>query len=191
MNQPLNPTTIIRNELNNSAVVLHTIEENPKRVDAIRAAFDLITRTLVRGGKLLACGNGGSAADASHLAAELVVRFRRNRVPYPCLALTTDPSVVTAAANDLGYEQVFARQVEAFGLPSDVLVAFTTSGTSANVLAALKRANARGLRTVVFTGDRPAPVAADHQILVPSTSTARIQEVHGVLIHALCEVLGG
>jgi D-sedoheptulose 7-phosphate isomerase len=151
---------------------------------AIRAAFD-------SGGKLLVFGNGGSAADAQHLAAELVGRFQRERPAMPVLALTTDASVLTSVANDYGYERVFARQVEALGRPGDVAMGITTSGGSPNVLAALEVAHARGLQTIALTGrdGGRAGTMADVHINVPSPSAARAQEVHRTIIHALCELL--
>jgi D-sedoheptulose 7-phosphate isomerase len=149
-------------------------------VDAIRA-----------GGKLLVCGNGGSAADSQHIAAELGVRYLRDRKPIPAIALTVDTSVLTAAANDVGFEQVFARQVEALGRAGDVLLAISTSGLSPNVLRAVEKARELGLVTVGLTGDAGGELAGlvDHCIAVPSRRTPRIQEAHLVIEHLLCEAL--
>jgi len=143
------------------------------------------------GGKILVFGNGGSAADAQHLVGELVVRFRRDRAALPAFALTTDPSVITAMANDLGYERVFSRQIEAHGRPGDVAIGISTSGRSANVVAALEVARARGLLTVGLTGNGGGRVAAlaDELVDVPHSDTARIQEVHGMVVHMLCEII--
>jgi D-sedoheptulose 7-phosphate isomerase len=151
----------------------------------------LIAARLRAGGKVLAFGNGGSAADAQHFAAELVGRYLRERAAWPALALTTDPSVITAVANDLGYENVFRRQVDAHGRKGDVAVGITTSGKSPNVLAALRLARDRGLVTVALTGEGGGEAAAlvDHLIDVPHRETARIQEVHGMVIHVLCQIV--
>lgn len=150
-----------------------------------------IAARLRAGGKVLAFGNGGSAADAQHFAAELVGRYLRERAAWPAIALTTDPSVITAVANDLGYENVFRRQVDAHGRKGDVAVGITTSGKSPNVLAALRLARDRGLVTVALTGGGGGEAAAlvDHLIDVPHRETARIQEVHGMVIHVLCQVV--
>jgi D-sedoheptulose 7-phosphate isomerase len=148
-----------------------------------------LVTSLRAGGKLLVFGNGGSAADAQHLAGELVGRFRHDRRALPALALTTDTTILTAVGNDLGFEQVFARQVEAHGRPGDIALGISTSGRSPNVLAALRLARERQLVTVGFTGAGGGAVAAlvDHLIAVPDTDTARIQEVHGMVVHILCE----
>jgi D-sedoheptulose 7-phosphate isomerase len=150
-----------------------------------------IAACLRAGGKLLAFGNGGSAADAQHLAAELVGRYRRDRAALAALALTTDPSVLTAVANDMGYEAVFRRQVEAHGRPGDVAVAISTSGRSPNVLEALRAARSRGLLTVGLTGGGGGsmPGLVDYLLDVPHTETARIQEVHAMIVHILCEIV--
>lgn len=143
---------------------------------------------LTAGGRLLACGNGGSAADAQHLTAELVGRYRDDRVPLSALALTAETSSVTAIANDYGYEEVFARQVAAHGRPGDVLVAISTSGSSPNVVAAAETGRSGGLTVWALTGPRPNPLAdaADDTIAVAAPVTATVQEVHSVLIHTLC-----
>jgi len=143
------------------------------------------------GGRILACGNGGSAADAQHFAAELVGRFERERAALSAIALTTDTSIVTAVANDYDFVRVFARQVDALGRPGDVLLGISTSGGSANVLAALAAAKAGGLTTVALTGRDGGAVgaAADIHVNVPAASTARVQEVHRTLLHALCALI--
>jgi D-sedoheptulose 7-phosphate isomerase len=150
-----------------------------------------VAERLRDGGRILVFGNGGSAADAQHLVGELVVRFRRDRVALPALALTTDASVVTAMANDIGFEQVFSRQIEAHGRAGDVAIGISTSGESANVVAALDVARRRGLLTVGLTGRGGGRVAAlvDELIDVPHDDTARIQEVHGMVVHILCEII--
>jgi len=145
--------------------------------------------TLAAGRTIFFVGNGGSAAEAQHLATELVVRFVRDRGALPALALTTDGSLLTAAGNDYGFEQVFARQIEALGRRGDLLVAMTTSGRSPNILAAVRTARARGLRVAVMTGEGGKTLArrADAAVVVPSRDTARIQEVHLLVGHICCE----
>ena len=157
----------------------------------IAEAASLMVEVLASGGKLLICGNGGSAADAQHMACELVVRFQREGRALPALALTTDSSVLTARANDHSFEDVFSRQVEALGRPGDLLLAISTSGGSPNVLAAAERAGASGLRVVGLTGRGGGDLAGhcDVCIEVPSESTPRIQEVHIAIIHALCAII--
>lgn len=156
--------------------------------DAVAAAVQACADTLRTGGKILLCGNGGSAADTQHIAAELVGRFVGERRALAAIALTTDSSALTAIANDYGYDHVFARQVAGLGRPGDLLVGISTSGTSPNVLAAMREARTMGLRTVALAGKDGGPLAveADHAIVVPSTVTARIQEAHILIGHALC-----
>ena len=154
-------------------------------------AAHLIARALLRGGKLLIFGNGGSAADAQHMAAEFVGRFGAVRPALPAIALTTDSSTVTALANDYGFDRVFARQVEALGKAGDVALAISTSGASANVLEAVRTAHGRGLSTVGLTAAAGDPLieAVDVAIVVPATETARIQESHVIVEHVLCETV--
>jgi len=154
-------------------------------------AADVIDQCLRAGNKLLVCGNGGSAADASHFATELVVRFAKERRALPAICLTSDSGILTAAGNDYGFDEIFARQVAAFSVPGDVLICLTTSGTSRNVIRALEEAKARKLRTIAFLGrDGGSSIdIADIDLLVKSDSTARIQEAHEVLLHVLCEVI--
>ncbi|MAL79240.1 MAG: phosphoheptose isomerase [Sneathiella sp.] len=143
------------------------------------------------GNKIMFFGNGGSAADAQHLAAELVIRFVDNRKPIAALALNTDTSALTAGANDLGYDEIFARQIDALGKSGDVAVGITTSGTSPNVVKALEMARRKGLVTTAFTGRDGGrmPELADVALIVPATSTRRIQEMHITLGHMLCGAL--
>jgi len=159
--------------------------------EPVLAAAELILGTLGRGGKVLAFGNGGSAADAQHFAAELVGRYRAERRGLAAVALTADTSAITAIANDYGYERVFARQIEALGRLGDVALGITTSGTSPNVVAGLEAALERGIATVALTGGDGGRVAAlaHAPIVVPGTVTARIQEVHRTLLHAICELI--
>jgi D-sedoheptulose 7-phosphate isomerase len=161
---------------------------------ALAAAGARLAETLAHGHKILLCGNGGSAADAQHFAAELLNRFERERDPLPAIALTTDSSTLTSIANDYAYEQVFAKQVQALGQGGDALIAISTSGQSANVNAAVKVAQARGLVTVALTGRDGGALArllgaTDIELRVPSRTTARIQEMHILLLHALCAVI--
>ncbi|WP_321841001.1 phosphoheptose isomerase [Paraburkholderia bannensis] len=158
----------------------------------IAAAVDTMFAALANGNKILTCGNGGSAADAQHFAAELIGRFERDRPGLPALALTTDASVLTAVSNDYAYDQVFARQVRALGQPGDVLLAITTSGNSANVLAAIAEAHEREMIVIALTGKgggmvNGALADTDIHLSVPSDRTARVQEVHLLTIHCLCD----
>src|SRR6266446_5790531 len=154
-------------------------------------AADLIEQCLRAGNKLLVCGNGGSASDAAHFATELVVRFTRDRRAYPAICLASDGGLLTAAGNDYGFDEIFARQVAAFGLPGDVLICLTTSGKSRNIERALQEAKARNLKTIAFLGrDGGSTIGmADIDLLVCSDSTARIQEAHQLLLHVLCETI--
>jgi D-sedoheptulose 7-phosphate isomerase len=158
---------------------------------ALFAAADALRTALRAGRKVLVCGNGGSAADSQHFAAELLGRFARERRAWPALALTTDTSALTAIGNDSGFDRVFARQVEAHGQPGDVLVAISTSGGSPNVLAAVETARARGLATIGLTGHDGGALghAVDVHLNVPSQSTARTQEVHITVLHVLCDIV--
>jgi D-sedoheptulose 7-phosphate isomerase len=163
-----------------------------KTEGALAAAFAGLVGACVKsirgGGKLMFFGNGGSAADAQHLATELTVRYKANRAAIAAIALTTDTSALTAAGNDLGFERVFARQIEALGKPGDVVIAISTSGKSANVIAALRQAKAMTLVTAAFGGKGGGAMAglADHLLVVPSDTTARIQEMHITLGQMLC-----
>ena len=154
-----------------------------------QAALSMLAECIRHGGKILICGNGGSASDAAHFAAELVVRYATDRRAIPAIALGSACAVITAAANDLGYGTTFAREGEAYGRPGDVLVAISTSGKSVNVVNALHAARMQGLLTLSLSGARGNVAAPDVDICVPSTTTARIQEGHGLVIHLLCEAL--
>ena len=158
----------------------------------ICAAIAVMCESLRAGGKVLACGNGGSAGDAQHFAAELVGRFERERPGLAAVALTTDTSILTAVANDYDYTKIFSKQVEAIGRPGDVLYAISTSGNSANVMAAIEVAHARGIRVVAMTGKDGGRIAKllrpdDIELRVPAERTARIQEVHLLALHCLCD----
>lgn len=188
----MNPGDVIRSHFDSS------IETKRAACDQlatdIPAAADLMTDCLLNDGKILACGNGGSAGDAMHIAAELVNRFEMERPGLPAMALTADTPTVTAIANDYSYDEVFSRQVHALGRPGDVLVAISTSGTSTNVVAAAGAARERDLRIIALSG-RPgrrlggALGPEDVELAVPSDSTARVQEVHLLIIHCLCDLI--
>lgn len=153
----------------------------------------LIVHTAGAGGKVMTCGNGGSAADAQHLAAELVGRFEGTRMSLPCIALCVDPAVTTSVANDYGYENVFAQQLTALGRPGDLLICFSTSGSSANVLSAAREARRLGVQVVGFAGlsseARGLGELADVLVCCASCATPRIQEAHGFAVHAVCELV--
>lgn len=154
-------------------------------------ALDLCEAAIRGGGKILFFGNGGSAADAQHLATELTIRYRRDRAPIAAIALTTDSSALTAAGNDMGFDQIFARQIAALGRAGDVAIGISTSGRSPNVLAALKTARGAGIATIGFTGRSGGEMAGlcDCLLRVPSETTARIQEMHITLGQMLCGAL--
>jgi D-sedoheptulose 7-phosphate isomerase len=151
----------------------------------------ILERGLRRGGKLLLFGNGGSAADAQHIAAELIVRYHTNRAAISAMALTTDPSAVTACANDIGFDAIFERQIAGLGRVNDIAFGISTSGKSANVLRGLRQARVMGLQTVGLTGGEGGDMrgSCDALIVVPSTVTARIQEMHITIGHMLCKAL--
>jgi D-sedoheptulose 7-phosphate isomerase len=158
---------------------LHRISE------AVAHAAELLTEAILAGNKLLLCGNGGSAADAQHFAAEIVGRFQKERPAYPAMALTTDASVMTALSNDYAYDVVFARQTAAFGRPGDVLLGISTSGQSENVLKAMGTARELGMKRIGLLGGTGGPIAeaVDVAVVVPCRLTARIQEAHGFILH--------
>jgi D-sedoheptulose 7-phosphate isomerase len=162
-----------------------------ERVDATVVAAEAITRSLAAGGQLLAFGNGGSAADAQHLVAELVGRFETDRRPFSAVALTADSSVLTTIGNDYGYEQIFARQIAGLGRRGDVAFGISTSGRSRNVELALDAARGRGMVTIALTGRDGGPIGAnaDIHLNVAESSTARTQEVHRTILHAVCAIV--
>ena len=168
-----------------------TLESLKKLERQVAKAAELIQECLRAGRKILACGNGGSAADASHFATELVVRFAKDRRAQPAICLASDGGLLTAAANDYGFNEIFARQVAAFGRPGDALICLTTSGKSKNIVRALVEAKARKLKTIALLGrDGGSTIGmADVDLLVRSNSTARIQEAHQLLLHILCEII--
>ncbi|HUX35013.1 MAG TPA: SIS domain-containing protein [Gemmatimonadaceae bacterium] len=155
------------------------------------AALQLVRDTVARGGTLFFCGNGGSAADAQHMATEYVVRYMRNRRAYPAVALTTDTSLLTAAGNDLGFDQIFARQVEALARPGDLLVIHSTSGASPNVLRAAEAARAAGVQVLAFSARDGGALRAlaDHAVVIPTERTDRAQELHLCIEHIICDLV--
>jgi phosphoheptose isomerase len=158
--------------------------------DLIRAV-EMVRDCLAAGGKLLVCGNGGSASDSSHIATEFTCRLKDDRRPFPAIALTTDGALLTAISNDYGFQEIFARQVQAFAKPGDVLVALSTSGKSRNVLSAIEEARRHEMKTIALLGKGGGFTAgaADIDLIVGSDSTARIQEAHKFLLHVLCELV--
>ncbi len=170
----------------------NTAERTASQLEAqIDEALSMVRATVARGGTLLFCGNGGSAADAQHLATEYVVRYMRNRRPYPAIALTTDSSLLTAAGNDFGFDQIFARQVEAIGKAGDLLIIHSTSGNSPNVLLAAAAARAKGIPVLALSAKDGGALReqADLCLVVPTDRTDRAQEIHLCIQHAICDAI--
>ena len=186
MSSPVNPSLVIQQAIADHAAVIQALPAQQPLLEKIAVEM---TRAVLAGNKVLWCGNGGSAADSQHLAAELVGRFRRERRSLSSIALTTDTSLLTAVANDYGYESVFSRQVEALCRAGDVVVGISTSGNSRNICAALETARSMGGFTVAFTGASGGLIAtiADAVLRIPSEDTARIQEAHILCGHILCD----
>ena len=180
----------IRRQFNDSAQL--KLKAHEVLAEPIAHAIEIMVKTLLANGKILACGNGGSAADAQHFSAELLNRFERERPPLAAISLTTDTSTLTSIANDYDYDQVFSKQVSALGQPGDVLFAISTSGNSKNVKRALATAHEREMRVVALTGRGGGEIGKllapeDVHICVPHSQTARIQEVHLLTLHCLCD----
>jgi D-sedoheptulose 7-phosphate isomerase len=178
------------------STALHELAATAERVATeleadMDRALEMVQATVTAGGTLFFCGNGGSAADAQHMATEYVVRYMRNRRAYPALALTTDTSLLTAAGNDIGFENVFARQVEALARPGDLLIIHSTSGNSPNVLRAAEAARAQGVKVLAFSARDGGALRAlaDHNIVIPTTRTDRAQELHLCIEHIICDVV--
>jgi D-sedoheptulose 7-phosphate isomerase len=174
-----------------SLTALERVVKDAGLLAAARKIAEVIVGTLRAGNKLLIIGNGGSAADAQHIAAEIVGRYRHDRPAYAAIALTTDTSALTAIANDYGFEQVFARQIAALGKRGDALLALSTSGRSPNILAALTAARERGIVTIGMTGSKGEKLGAlcDHLLIAPSDDTPVIQQIHLALGHGICEAI--
>lgn len=188
----MNIINLIQAQINASInTKLAVLEQLPA---TIAAAGELLAVCLHQGNKILCCGNGGSAADAQHFSAELLGRYVKDRPGLPAIALNTDTSTVTAIANDYGYQQVFARQIQALGQPGDVLLAITTSGNSENINLAITEAKKQGMGVIALTGKGGGKLTAylqpqDIHICVPDNVTSRIQEAHIMILHCLCEVI--
>lgn len=162
--------------------------------EKIAKAGQLMVKTMLNGGKILTCGNGGSAGDAQHFSSEMLNRYERDRPPLPAIALTTDTPTITAIGNDYDFTQIFSKQVKALGQSGDILLAFSTSGNSKNVIEAMRAALAKDMLVITCTGKDGGEMAGlisenDVEIRVPSNSTARIQEVHLLVIHSLCDLI--
>jgi D-sedoheptulose 7-phosphate isomerase len=183
------PKDLIGAHLSRSLAALERAANDAPLLDSARHIAAAIVAALRAGNRLLIVGNGGSAADAQHIAAEIVGRYKQDRPGYAAIALTTDSSALTAIANDYGFEQVFARQVEALGRRGDVLLALSTSGRSPNIVAALGAARQRGLVTVGFTGSKGEPLRAlcDHLLVAPSEETGIVQQIHLAVAHGICD----
>jgi D-sedoheptulose 7-phosphate isomerase len=189
---PMDPADRIRTHFTDSAQL--KLAAADALAPAIARAAGVLTECLLADGKILACGNGGSAADAQHFAAEMVGRFERERPELPAISLATDTSILTAVANDYSFDQVFAKQVRALGARGDALLAISTSGNSANVIAAIEAARDREMRVVALTGKGGGRIGGmlaegDVHLCVPHDKTARIQEVHLLMIHCLCDAI--
>ncbi len=176
----------LRDYLKRSAKVIQSLADLE---DAIAQAGDALTNSLENGGKLMACGNGGSANDASHLVTEFIIRYKNDRVPFAGITLNDSGGTLTAGSNDYGYDDVFARQIWGLGKKEDVLVVFTTSGNSQSIINAVNMAKEQGLTTIALLGKGGGKMKglADIQIIIDSNITAHIQEAHGVIVHLLCE----
>ena len=179
----------VRAHLERSLAALGRAAQDALLLGAARAIASVIIAALRSGNKLLIIGNGGSAADAQHIAAEIVGRYKQDRPAYAAIALTTDTSALTAIANDYGFEQVFARQVEGLGRRGDVLLALSTSGRSPNILAGLRTAREHGLVTIGFTGSKGEALRAhcDHLLVAPSDDTPVVQQIHLTMAHGICD----
>ena len=181
---------IIEAELNSHKLILEqTVQQSAQLISDLA---ECMIECFQRGNKIMLCGNGGSAADAQHVAAEFINRFRFDRGPLPAIALTTDSSILTCIGNDSAFENIFSRQVEAFARSGDVLVGISTSGGSANVLKALDAAKACGAVTIGFTGEKGKEIMearCDYCLIIPSTETARIQECHEFVWHVICGIV--
>ncbi len=184
----LDLNAFIRKEIESSVQTKMKLMENAEIMKTVARVTEVCIHAFKNGGKVLFAGNGGSAADAQHLAAEFVSRFYFDRPGLPSISLSSDPSVVTAIGNDYGYENLFARQVQAHGKPGDVLIAISTSGKSPNVLKGIATAKAMGLITVAMTSEKGSDMASvcDYAIQAPSSSTPKIQECHIAIGHAIC-----
>ena len=157
--------------------------------DVILKASDIINKAFESGNKLLLCGNGGSAADCNHIAAEFISRFQKERVSLPAISLSANNSIITAIANDYSFDDVFSRQIEGLGKKNDVLIAISTSGKSKNVLAAIKQAKKQGLKVIFLTGENKSNLDIELEINAPSAVTVQVQQMHIAIYHKICEII--
>ena len=188
MSKKVNQISSVEKIIKNSAKVISSLE---KQADAICTITDAVVKCLKAGGKIMTAGNGGSAAEALHMAEELVGRYRKNRKSLPAICLAGDPTALTCIGNDYGYDNVFSRQVEGLGCKGDLLILFTTSGKSRNIIKAIKTARSKKLKTVCLLGKDggSAKGKADYQLIVSSNATEHIQEAHQVILHIILEAV--
>ena len=184
-------TKIVRDAFNQSAKLKKSIVKNKDIVDSLVSFGIILTKSISDGNKVLIFGNGGSAADAQHLAAEMIGTYIDENHALPAIALTVDTSVITAVSNDIGYESIFARQIQGLGLKGDIALGITTSGSSQNVVNGLLMAKDKGMITAALTGENVSKLSkiVDYLITIPSSNTQRIQEAHGTIIHILCDLI--
>ena len=182
---------IVRDAFNQSAKLKKSIVKNKDIVDSLVSFGIILTKSISDGNKVLIFGNGGSAADAQHLAAEMIGTYIDENHALPAIALTVDTSVITAVSNDIGYESIFARQIQGLGLKGDIALGITTSGSSQNVVNGLLMAKDKGMITAALTGENVSELSkiVDYLITIPSSNTQRIQEAHGTIIHILCDLI--
>lgn len=182
---------IIRKGFTDSAKLKTSIIEDQNILDAIIEFGSILAKSVISGNKVLIFGNGGSAADAQHMAAEMVGTYVDKKRSFPAIAITVDSSVITAVSNDIGYDAIFARQIEALGVKGDIAIGITTSGNSKNIVKGLKIAKDKGMITAVLAGKNISQLSdtTNYLISVPSTNTPRIQEAHGTIIHILCDLI--
>ena len=182
---------IVREGFTDSAKLKNSIIEDQNILDAIIDFGSILSKSVISGNKVLIFGNGGSAADAQHMAAEMLGTYVDKKRPFPAIAITVDSSVITAISNDIGYDAIFERQIEALGMKGDIAIGITTSGNSKNIVKGLKIAKDKGMITAALTGKNVSQLSdiTDYLISIPSTNTPRIQEVHGTIIHILCDLI--
>jgi|LULK01.1.fsa_nt_gb D-sedoheptulose 7-phosphate isomerase len=187
-----NMFSVFENNFEQNRKVNYNFINNKITKNKLLTLVKIITNSLIDGKKLIVCGNGGSAADSQHFVAELVSKFKKVRKPLSAIALTTDSSIITSIANDFSFDQIFSKQIQALGKKGDVLIGISTSGTSTNVLNALKTAKKEKISTILLTGNiKKQYNYIDLKIDVPSSSTARIQEIHELIYHSICEIIEG
>ncbi len=185
-----NIISVFENNFEQNRKVNYNFINNKITKNKLLILVNIITDSLIDGKKLIVCGNGGSAADSQHFVAELVSKFKKVRKPLSAIALTTDSSIITSIANDFSFDQIFSKQIQALGKKGDVLIGISTSGTSTNILNALKIAKKEKISTILLTGNTKKQYNyVDLKIDVPSSSTARIQEIHELIYHSICEIV--